>query len=480
MNKIKVALIDSPKEILDYLGDNIQLVDNLREARIAIVASDTEISPEYYGEKTKNEKFHDPAKDYELVKTLRNLASINRSLIIIGLGKGASYIDIIGGGRVTQSKRTEKDAIMELVPAPRHEGNIFQRGTHFTVPSYEHYYQTMGSDTYPYLVTYANRYELPIVYRYNMTSSTNTMLAMHVDPFSMDPNSKEWAIFRAVIMLNTHSNIDPMDACMRCLGDVSIWGSESKAGSRLNYTLDSHACFGSMVKGPLALLGHNNNNVEVDWTIKVMKREAWDTGNGRCITFMKKEDYEDYYKRLQEVYPFDFEIDDTSNDYVLIKLHIDAPCMWHKMILTQIRYIYQYSMCYILDDALTLKKMDAYKNMDILDIMNIVAKTIYPQVYESNEYMIYGYSEGNADVIIRPFNDEEFRSIAKAEGDKYEHPYINNIGKHYTMGAPKGLKALTDEFPCFVSWNVFKKTFDIRLPYYENNLKIFKKLIKND
>lgn len=477
MDKIKVIILDGPKEIINYFGDNAQLVDDLESANIVVVAGDTEVSPEYYYSTTVDEKKHDPVKDFKLLKDLRSLPKINRRAIIVGLKKGAGYVDIIANGRAIQTKILPEKEIT-VVPSTYHDGQTFPEDTSFTVTSYEHYAHCEGRNCYKLLSTFNGSTEIPILYRYNATIFTSLMVAIHIDPFKLDPNSKEWSAFRAIIMNSVHLNIDPIDTVLKNTGDTSIWASSSKVSNEMDYPLEPHACFGSMVRGPLSRFGSGNNSVAVDWTIKVMKRNGWRLDNGRCITFMKKEEYEDYYKKLQEMYPFDFEIDDSNENYVMINLHIDAPCMWHKIILTQIRYIYQYCMCYILDDALTLQKMKEYKDMNILDIMNVVAKTIQYHVYESNEYMLYGYNATNLDRILKPFNAEEFALIAKKEGERYECPQINTIGHKYTMNTPKGFKYIRKEFPCFISWDTFKKSLDVRMPYYKNNLEIFKKLMQ--
>ena len=478
MEKIKIAVIDGPEEILGYFGDNIQKTDNLYEAHLIIMAGSTEISPEYYNQTAKDESLHDPAKDYKLYNLLQDIHRRNPRAIIAGLRHSANFVDVFCGGSIKQEYEI-KDKTVTAGLAYGHSGDVIVPNTRMVFPTFKHYLSIPGESVYNYLSTKVGSIEQMLVSRYSNTSSRNYMFSIHIDPFMLDPESVEWLTIRAIIFQSIYPQKTPYDLIMRLFSDISIWASSSKSHSGMNLSLDSHACFGVMVKGELARAAKGNKKAQVYWTIRVMKPKGWAPRDGRCLTFFKAEEYDEYYKRLQQIYPFEYTIDDSKDEYVTIKLNINAPCMWHKMILTQIRFIYQYPMHFILKDALELKKMDDYKDIDIIDLLSIVAKSLSTQMYESGEYMILPYyKDPSRDIIMKPFNDEEFRKIAEKNGDESEYPSINKIGRDYTTKCPSGFKYIEDTIPCCISWNVFTRSFDLRLPFYANNIKVFKKLLK--
>lgn len=480
MEKVKIAVLDGPEDILGYFGDNIQPTTNLNEANLIILAGNEEVSPEYYNEVTKDESMHNPVKDYKLIESIKQIHASNPRSTIVGLRGGAGFVDAINGSRIQQKIISDDYDTIDVTAHHDSDGSIIPHNSHFQIPSYRHYYTTCpGNNRYNYLETTINRISYSIATRYSYSSLRNKMISIHVDPFMLDPNSKEWILLRGLIRMQPYPYINPADVCFRTYSDTSIWSSRSKVNSDMNYAMDSRACFGSMVKGPLARAAQGNNKAKVDWVVKVMKPKGWSTQNDRCVTFFVPEEYDAYYKRLQQVYPFDYEIDDSNADYTLIKLSIDAPCMWHKMILTQMRYIYQWPMHFILKDALTLKGMKEFKDLDILDIMQVVAKTISSQVCEPSEYMIHPYTPTyKHDFISKPMDDEEFRKLCKKHGDTNTHPSLNSIGEEYTTKFKGDFKYISKEFPCFTTWNVFMATFDIRLPYYKANIETFKQLLK--
>lgn len=478
MEKVKIAVIDGPEEILGYFGDNIQKTDNLYEAHLIIMAGSTEISPEYYNQTAKDESLHDPAKDYKLYNLLQDIHRHNPRAIIVGLRHSANFVDVFCGGSIKQEYKIKEKEITVGI-AYGHSGDVISPDTRMILPYFKHYCSVPGSSVYNYMSTKISNNEHMIVSRYSNTSLRNYMFSIHVDPFMLDPESIEWLTIRAILFQSVYPQRTPEDLVMRLFSDTSIWASRSNEYSDMNWSLNSHACFGSMVKGALASHAKGNNKAHVNWIIRVMKPAGWTPSNGRCLTFFKAEEYDEYYKRLQQIYPFEYTVDDSKDEYVTIKLDINAPCMWHKMILTQIRFIYQYPMHFILKDALELKKMDDYKDMDIIDLLNIVAKSLATQAYESGEYMILPYYKNSGEnIIMNPFNDEEFRKIAEKEGASSDYPSINEIGRSYTTKCPEGFKYIEGIVPVCVSWNVFTRSFDLRLPFYSNNIKVFKKLLK--
>ena len=135
-------------------------------------------------------------------------------------------------------------------------------------------------------------------------------------------------------------------------------------------------------------------------------------------------------------------------------------------------------MHYILFDALKLKSMDEYKDMDIMDLLNIVAKTCCNIMYESNEYMLYGYTKHDKDRILKPFDEKEFREIIDAKCAEVERLRLNDATASFMVKCPEGFEYIDNDIPFTCSWLVFTETFERRLNTYKNNINVFKKLLK--
>lgn len=479
MNKIKVAILEGPKETLDFMGSDIEFTDALH-AEIVFIAGDHEISPEYCGQTTKDESRHDPVRDYDLIREIKELRRSNPAAILVGLGKGASYVEVLTGSQMDQrTKLPEGEPIKLKVLRDGGQGSMFSPKAKMVVPGCGNYAYTENGAVLM-CVDGNNKQTIPIIKLYGETRLTNKSLSIHIDPTKMDKDSIINKILKSFIYnyynpkTNNGYKNNAYLKCLSMVGDASIWSCTSKK-LELTRPMEQHACFGNMVKHALADYARGNNKEKVTWKIKVLKPEGWDERYGRCVTFFKPEDYVEYYDRLKQIYPFEYKIEECDK-YYLITLDINASCMWHKIILTMMRYIYQYPMNYILYDALQLKKI--HKDEDIMDLLTIVSKTLQDYIAESGEYMILPYSQYNSDKIAKPFNDKEFVDLTLECGKKDNYPRLNTIGDLYTTKTPTDFKYLEEFLPCTISWEVFTCTFVDRQSIYEHNINVFQKLKK--
>lgn len=481
MSKLKVAVLNGPKEILEFLGDDIQEVD-INSAELVIMAGDKDISPEYNYQTTKYEKRHDPVKDYKMILELKKLHANNPRAYVVGLRNDATFIDVIRGGKLVQKQINGESKEIEL-RSHNSNSHFFCGNTKFTVPNFKTYYTRSNGNK---LLFTGNDDEFPMISEYYSSMSYNAMISIHIDPLLMDKNDVRNKIIRCYIKKrftnpyaeNGRFTVKAEECNPSSLSDVSIWSCTSD-NPKLRAELTQRACFGHMVKLNLSAIAHYDQKAKVTWKVRVIKPSAWYGKYGRCVTFFKPEEYKEYYDRLAQIYNFEYNIVDNSDDYFTIFLTIDACCAWHKIILTQIRYIYQYCMHYILFDALKLKAMDDYKDMDIMDLINIVAKSCSHIMYESNEYMLLGYNEGDYQRnILRPFKDEEFRATVDSFCKNNEYPSINNIAEACLIKCPDGFKYIDNDLPFTCSWIVFTETFGRRFNTYQHNINVFKSLLK--
>jgi hypothetical protein len=388
------------------------------------------------------------------------------------LRKGASFVDAIYNAYISQNKRFDDNTSIECTAVSESvaRGSIITPRSCFKIPSFSHYV----TSTNGYL-TILRCGDKSILNKYSPTVTLPKAISIHHDPLLLDKDDHINQIFRCIILNNLYKYPSARDANLARYSDISIWASRSKASS-FCFSLDTRPCFGRLIKYSLAQYGAYDHKVLIDYDIKIMKEKGHDANNhGRCVTFLTHEDYKEYYERLQKIYPFKYSVDESNEEYVMLHVTINGCCFWHKFILTQLRYIYQYPMNYILYDSLKLKKLEEFKDVDIMDILNIVAKTACNSLVESNEYMFLAYNT-DCNFILKPFNEEEFRKKADKYCKDNEHASLNSFANTLVVDDNNKFKYLDGIAPCFGSWNMCVSTFESRIPFYLHNLNIYNEL----
>ena len=250
MNKLKVAVLNGPKEILEFLGDDIQEV-GINSAELVIMAGDKDISPEYTYQTTKDEKRHDPVKDYKMFLELKKLHNNNPKAYVVGLRNDATFIDVIRGGKLIQKQINGESKEIEL-RSHNSSFHFFCGNVKFTVPNFKTYYTRSNGNK---LLFTENDDKFPMISEYYSSMSYNAMISIHIDPLLMDKNDVRNKIIRCYIkkrFINPYAEngrftVKAEECNPSSLSDVSIWSCTSD-NPKLRAELASRACFGHMVK----------------------------------------------------------------------------------------------------------------------------------------------------------------------------------------------------------------------------------------
>lgn len=103
-----------------------------------------------------------------------------------------------------------------------------------------------------------------------------------------------------------------------------------------------------------------------------------------------------HLRQAQALYPFVFKVEESSrHNYPIFIIHLElnnVPRLFHKYLLSWIRYLYEFPYNVLLLDAKRLKKDPAFKFIPTPDAFNVVA-TSFPDYYGTGHGIAYRYSQ---------------------------------------------------------------------------------------
>ena len=149
--------------------------------------------------------------------------------------------------------------------------------------------------------------------------------------------------------------------------------TEYSCKGTLEKEMDVEACF-SFVFNQI-----DEGNVSEEYEVILYKGTAFsrEHHNSNSCLFTKKQ-IRNHLKQAQGIYPFDFYITEAAKwrgGYNVFKIHLkltNVPGMFHKYLLTWLRYMYEYPYNVILYDAYKLKKDPCFRFTSMSDLFNLV------------------------------------------------------------------------------------------------------------
>ena len=96
-------------------------------------------------------------------------------------------------------------------------------------------------------------------------------------------------------------------------------------------------------------------------------------GDNNCL--ITKRQLIQHIEEIKKFHDFDYTIENISKGYKL-QFTINASLMWHKIILSWLRYSYEFPFNIALYEAFKIKKETDFKNETILNLFNLIGATI--------------------------------------------------------------------------------------------------------
>ena len=149
--------------------------------------------------------------------------------------------------------------------------------------------------------------------------------------------------------------------------------TEYSCKGAFNEGMDVESCFSFVFQHT------SNKNISEEYEVILYKGTDFSKKrhhSNSCL-FTKKQ-IRNHLKQAHGIYPFDFHITEAAKwrgGYNVFKIHLkltNVPGMFHKYLLTWLRYMYEYPYNVILYDAYKLKKDPCFRFTSMSDLFNLV------------------------------------------------------------------------------------------------------------
>lgn len=128
-------------------------------------------------------------------------------------------------------------------------------------------------------------------------------------------------------------------------------------------------------------------------TYKGLWKTIKENKNNMCL-FSKDEIKKHLEFISSNIFPFKYNVkeiktDNEKNKYE-IKLNIEGNFLYHKFILTWVRYLYEFPTCMLMKDVYRLTKDPKFKFINVFDLYNIVSGCYSQDNYKSDQTLSWG------------------------------------------------------------------------------------------
>lgn len=188
--------------------------------------------------------------------------------------------------------------------------------------------------------------------------------------------------------INYRYNYFNLDTHFKCSGTIN----------KSDFTRSS--CFAKALKTTEIMMDNTYN-------IKMFKRylDKYVEYDNLCMFTM--DEINDYMNYLNEIYPFEYSIEDNEYDYI-INIHINDYHFVHTFIITAIRYLYEVNYSIVLNEAMLLKKTYLFRNLNILSLMCLVVNSNPSMFLLMNDDMSH-FTIGNFKTYINIISTDELK-----------------------------------------------------------------------
>ena len=373
MNEIKIYVVGNDYYYANFIYNHI-ITNNLEEANIVLFTGGEDVSPEMYGEVPIPETYCNPIRDdYEL--SIFNKVN-PETQICVGICRGAQFLTVANGGKLIQ--HVDKHAIS---------------GTHII-------------DVCGYNINITSTHH-QMMYPFELDDDSYSINALaHLKPSKIKTQTcnKKWIFscgepeivtYRCnnkpkCIAIQGHPELMLLDSdavkYCNCLiqdilpeNNIEFRNMYKDVGYDRTYfschypnkefeDLDFRMrwCFGDCVKDQLYYY-ENHDKILIEYNIQIRHENKWGISH---YCFFSKDEIIKYLELLKDVFEFDYSVKDGEDCYWL-SLSINNTTIYHKLILTYIKYLYQYPLNYILYDS--LKLMELQKDNEYMTICYAIA-----------------------------------------------------------------------------------------------------------
>ena len=239
---------------------------------------------------------------------------------------------------------------------------------------------------------------------------------------------------------------------------LEFWTYYASKGTT-NKNLRREYCFSTIFYGDAI-----QNN---DYTLYIYKKGHEKMHDNNCL--LTTEQLKEHIEEIHKIYKFEYKLKETEDKYIL-KFKINAPVMYHKIILSWLRYSYEFPFNIALYECFKLKNIKGFKRITLLNLFNVVGASMN---YSKHGTSIHAIGEFHHIKTLLSY--KRFKSIINKTIKNHPRCQINDLiplkDLEYDFNyikVPKDMKINHTDY-----W-YDEKEFKKRLKIYKLNIKLLK------
>lgn len=185
--------------------------------------------------------------------------------------------------------------------------------------------------------------------------------------------------------------------------------------------------------------------------------------NNACLT--DRAGVVHHLKILQSVFKFGYRLKETEDHFVL-KMTLEGDLIYHKYLLTWVRYLYEYPFNVFLADAMKLKQVPGFKFESIINLFNLVGASSGICQHGTGIHAI-GETANFKELLTTKQIKQRLKEL---EGGNQR---INNTFQYLEDAKFKKLEDNDRQLACSEYW-LSEALFEERVPIYQENYKLIK------
>lgn len=212
------------------------------------------------------------------------------------------------------------------------------------------------------------------------------------------------------------------------------------------------------------------NTQKNEYALEIYIDKAVDNDDNNC--FLTKEELEEHINTIKKIKKFEHTIEELPNKYV-IHFTLDAPRVYHKIILSWLRYTYEFPFNMALYETFKLKKIPGFKRVNTFNLFNLIAGSMNYTKHGCNIHAIGEFDRFKKLINWKDFNKkitQYYKRDPKCEiNSLVDYAHLKDNEVKYIKKNPN-LKINNSEF-----WET-ENEFKNRVKVYRHNLRILKNI----
>ena len=231
-----------------------------------------------------------------------------------------------------------------------------------------------------------------------------------------------------------------------------------KSEGTVRHPMIDESCFSEIFRGP-------NKQVN-EYEIEIYFNKHEDEDNNNC--HLTTEQLVEFINEIKNVVYFEHALEKHEDKYVL-KFKLDAPKIHHKLVLTWIRYCYEFPYNMIVEECFKLKNIHGFKRITFFNIFNIIGPSLNYSEHGTGIHVIGALWQFKKLISYKEIANKLKQAKYEAVNDLVD--YLNiNVGDFKYIKVPEGL-----EIEDSLYWDD-ETEFKNRIKVYKNNYKIIKEI----